>query len=74
MAWHTQACADFSYWAVGSGKHRFQIKREQIGMHPVQECRSCNLPPVINSLDRASSSSSFVGPYSLGQAGSGWKW
>ena len=47
IAWHTQACAGFSYWAVGSRKYRFQIKREQTGVHPVQECRNCNLPPVI---------------------------
>ena len=47
MACHTQACAGCSYWAVGSRKHGFQIRRAQTGMHPVQDCRSCNLPPLI---------------------------
>ena len=47
MACHTQACAGCSYWAVGSRKHGFQIRRAQTDMHPIQDCRSCNLPPLI---------------------------
>ena len=47
MAWHTQACTGYSYWAVGLRKHGFQIRRAQTDMHPIQDCRSCNLPPLI---------------------------
>ena len=46
-AWHTQACAGCSYWAVGLRKHGFQIRRAQTGMCPIHDCRSCNLPPLI---------------------------
>ena len=44
---YTQACAGCSYWAVGSRKHGFQIRRAQTDMHPIQDCHSCNLPPLI---------------------------
>ena len=47
MAWHTQACTGYSYWAVGLRKHGFQIRRAQTDMHPIQDCRSCNLAPLI---------------------------
>ena len=44
---YTQACAGCSYWAVGLRKHGFQIRGAETGMHPIQDCRSCNLPPLI---------------------------
>lgn len=51
MAWHTQAWAGCTYWAVVLRKHGFQIRWAQIGMHPIQDCCSCNLLPVIRGRD-----------------------
>lgn len=53
MAWHTQAWAGctYMYWAVVLRKHGFQIRWAQIGMHPIQDCCSCNLPPMIRRRD-----------------------